>query len=69
MNKDKLMNLGYFTSLEANYLLLGHTLAQETEHFHRTYRFDVSFEGSTLVIGSKEKGVKNALWEYTEHTI
>ena len=64
---DTLINFG-FTTLEANYLALGHTLETEDEFHHKHYKVDSHFdEGFTLVEASLEKGVKGALWSYTEY--
>ena len=61
-----LINFG-FSTLEANYLALGHTLETEDEFSFKDYRLDTSFGGFTLVEATLEKGVKNALWSYTEY--
>ena len=64
--KDNLINFG-FSTLEANYLALGHTLETETDSHYVDYRLDCNFDGFTLVEASLAKGVKNALWSYTEY--
>ena len=61
-----LINFG-FSTLEANYLALGHTLETEDEFSFKHYRLDTSFEGFTLVEATLQKGVKNALWSFTEY--
>ena len=63
---DTLINFG-FTTLEADYLALGHTLELEDEFQHKHYKVESNFEGFTLVEATLEKGVKNALWNYTAY--
>lgn len=67
MIKNILEDNHNFTSLEANHLLLGHTLETETDTHFVDYRLVNHFNGFTLVEATLEKGVKNALWSYTEH--
>ena len=65
--KEQLLDFG-FTTLETNYLLLGHMLEAEDEFSYKQYKVDSHFdEGFTLVEATLEKGVKNALWSYTEY--
>ena len=57
-----------FSTLEASYLALGHTLETEDEFSFKQYKVDSHFdEGFTLIEASLEKGVKNALWSFTEY--
>lgn len=63
---DTLINFG-FTPLEADYLALGHTLELEDEFQHKQYKVESNFGGFTLIEATLEKGVKNALWSYTEY--
>lgn len=67
MIKNILVNNHNFSSLEADYLLLGHTLETESDSHFVDYRLDSNFEGFTLVEATLQKGVKNALWSYTEY--
>lgn len=64
--QEQLVNFG-FSTLEANYLALGHTLETETDTHFVDYRLDSHFDGFTLVEATLEKGVKNALWSFTEY--
>ena len=65
MIKNILVDNFGFTSLEADYLLLGHTLETESDSHFVDYRLDSNFGGFTLIKASLAKGVKNALWSYT----
>ena len=67
MIKNILANNHNFSNLEADYLLLGHTLETESDSHFIDYRLDSHFEGFTLVEATLQKGVKNAIWSYTEH--
>lgn len=64
--QDTLINFG-FSTLEANYLALGHTLETEDEFQYKQYKVESHFNGFTLVEATLEKGVKNALWSFTEY--
>lgn len=64
--QEQLVNFGFSTP-EANYLALGHTLETETDTHFVDYRLDSHFDGFTLVEATLEKGVKNALWSFTEY--
>lgn len=66
MMKTNLINFG-FSTLEADYLALGHTLELEDEFQHKHYRVDTNFNGFTLVEATLQKGVQNALWSFTEY--
>ena len=63
---DTLINFG-FTTLEADYLLLGHTLETESDSHFIDYRLASHFDGFTLIEATLQKGVKNALWSYTAY--
>lgn len=63
---DTLINFG-FTTLEADYLALGHTLETEDEFHYTDYRLDIHFEGFTVIKATLEKGTKGAIWNYTEY--
>ena len=64
---DTLINFG-FTILEASYLALGHRLDTEDEFSFMQYKVDSHFDdGFTLIEATLEKGVKGALWNYTEY--
>ena len=63
---DTLINFG-FTTLEADYLALGHTLELEDDWHYTDYRVDTNFDGFTIIKATLEKGVKGALWNYTEY--
>ena len=67
MIKNILANNHNFSNLEADYLLLGHTLETESDSHFIDYRLDSHFDGFTLVEASLEKGVKNALWAFNEY--
>jgi hypothetical protein len=67
MIKNILVDNHNFSNLEADYLLLGHTLETESDSHFVDYRLDINFGGFTLVEASLEKGVKNALWSFTEY--
>ena len=56
-----------FSTLEANYLALGHTLETEDEFHYTDYKVESHFDGFTLVEATLEKGVENALWSFTEY--
>ena len=64
--QEQLVNLG-FSTLEANYLALGHTLESEDDWYFTDYRVTSNFSGFTLVMATLEKGVKNALWSFNEY--
>lgn len=61
-----LINFG-FSTLEANYLALGHTLETEDDWYYTNYRVDTNFDGFTIIKATLAKGVKGALWNYTEY--
>ena len=67
MIKNILVDNHNFSNLEADYLLLGHTLETESDSHFIDYRLDSHFDGSTLIEATLQKGVKNALWSYTEY--
>ena len=57
-----------FSTLEASYLALGHMLETEDEFSFKQYKVDSNFyEGFTLVEATLQKGVKGALWSFTEY--
>lgn len=57
-----------FSTLEASYLALGHMLETEDEFSFKQYKVDSHFdEGFTLIEATLQKGVKGALWNYTEY--
>ena len=57
-----------FSTLEASYLALGHMLETEDEFSFKQYKVDSHFdEGFTLIEATLEKGVKGAIWNYTEY--
>ncbi len=63
---DYLIDFG-FSALEADYLALGHTLETEDEFQHKQYKVESHFNGFTLVEATLQKGIKNALWSFTEY--
>lgn len=64
--QDTLINFG-FTSLEADYLSLGHTLELEDEFHYTDYRVESHFGGFTLIKATLAKGTKGAIWSFTEY--
>ena len=64
--QEQLLDFG-FTTLEANYLALGHTLETEDEFHYTDYKVEPHFEGFTLIKATLEKGTKGAIWNYTEY--
>ena len=64
--QEQLLDFG-FTSLEADYLLLGHTLETESYSHFTDYRLDSHFDGFTIIKATLAKGVKGALWSFTEY--
>ena len=61
---DTLINFG-FTTLEADYLALGHTLETEDDFSFTDYKVESHFNGFIIIKATLEKGVKNALWSFT----
>ena len=64
--QEQLLDFG-FTTLEANYLALGHILETEDEFHYTDYKVEPHFEGFTLIKATLEKGTKGAIWNYTEY--
>ena len=56
-----------FTTLEADYLALGHVLETEDDYHYTDYRVDTNFDGFTIIKATLAKGVKGALWSFTEY--
>ena len=67
MIKNILVDNHNFSNLEADYLLLGHTLETESDRHFIDYRLDSHFDGFTLIKATLEKGTKGAIWGYTEY--
>ncbi len=67
MIKNILVDNHNFSNLEADYLLLGHTLETEDEYNFTDYKVESNFEGFTIIKATLQKGVKGALWNYTEY--
>ena len=63
---DTLINFG-FTTLEADYLALGHVLETEDDFSFTDYKVESHFNGFTIIKATLAKGVKGALWNYTEY--
>ena len=64
--QEQLLDFG-FTTLEANYLALGHILETEDEFHYTDYKVEPHFEGFTLIKATLEKGTKGAIWNYTAY--
>ena len=56
-----------FTTLEADYLALGHVLETEDDWHYTDYRVDTNLDGFTIIKATLAKGVKGALWSFTEY--